>query len=441
MRKNLIAFVAALGLVLMGWGAAMAATSALQNVPGGGGFAYIHTSAAGDETLFNVQNVDATPVLIHISIWDSTSDHVLDFNIPLSGWDNWGCSITGDGTNITITPQTPCYYSGAGDGCFAPITVNLPADADTDMQIGYISYVVSAGDSGWYGGDGNGDPRNDPIITLLSTRTWDVIFARVALLNPLAGSAIAMNGNNLQGFVNMYSAPGLNEAVAGVDGGWDSILDAGVPFLYNGDADTVDTFVTRDDPAHGLNIDSWEILLTNWATWSLITDDFLPAPLGDGIGETLYNAVGSATQLYIARFNENPAIPSNTVLVTLFPANSGTLPTASSPAAGYASRTMSVFCYDDNEWPISTPITSTEVDYIEFDPAGIVVPAISGECKIYVDAPLVGFTYTEAGNFADIYPIIDVDKWMNVADSFVWTGHILDPLTSEVIEIGIQETY
>lgn len=438
MKKNLTAFVAALSLVLMGWGAAMAATSALQNVPGGGGFAYFHTSAAGDETLFNIQNVDTTPILVHISIWDSSSDHIIDFNVPLSGWDNWGCSIAGDGTNITITPQTPCYYSGAGDGCFAPITVSLPEDADSGMQIGYISYVISAGDSGWYGGDGNGDPRNDPIWTLGSTRHYDVIFARVALLNPAAGSAIAMNGNNLQGFVNIYSAPGLVEAQAGGGGGWDSIADAGVPFFYDCNTNITGTFPTRDDAAHGLNIDSWEILLTNWLTWSLITDDFN----ADGTGETLYNAVGSASQLYVARYNESPAIPSDTVLITLFPANSGTLPVASSPACGYASRTMSVFCYDDNEWPISTPITSDEVDYLDFDPAGIVVPSTSGECKIYVDAPLVGFTYTEAGNYADIYPLIDVDKWVNAADYFNWiSGHALDAATTEVIEIGIQETY
>jgi hypothetical protein len=439
MRKKLTAFVAALSLVLMGWGVAMAATSALQNVPGGGGFAYFHASAAGDETLFNLQNVDSTPILVHISIWDSDSDHVLDFNVPLSGWDNWGCSITGDGTSITISPQTPCYYTGGGNGCFTPIMVGLPEDPDSGMQIGYISYVISAGDSGWYGGDGNGDPRNDPIWTLGSTRHWDVIFTRVALLNPVSGSAIAMNGNNLQGFVNVYTAPGLVEAVAGPGGGWNSIADVPVPFLYNCDLDIADIFPTRDDASRGLDLDSWELYLTDWINMSLITDD----QDKNGIGELIYNAVGSASQFYIARFNESPAIPSNTVLVTVFPANGGTSPAAGNPACGYASRNMGILCYDDNGFALSTVYIANQVDNIAFGDGGITVfTATSGECRISVDAPLVGFTYTEAGNYADIYPLIDVDKWVYAADYFNWFSfHVLDPAATEVIEIGIQETY
>jgi hypothetical protein len=102
---------------------------------------------------------------------------------------------------------------------------------------------------------------------------------------------------------------------------------------------------------------------------------------------------------------------------------------------------MSIFCYDDNEFAISTPIASPEVGRIVFDASGIVVPGISGECRIGVDAPLLGFTYTEAGNYADVYMLIQTDKWINAGDAFFFSGHALDATATEVIEIGQQITY
>lgn len=434
MRKLILALM--LSILLLGFGTAMAATSSLDNLPGGGGFNYFHASAAGDQTLFNVQNVDTTAIRVHVTLYDSNSNKLVDFSIPLSNWDNWGCSITGNGTNITITPQTPCYYVGANNGCFPPITVALPAGTD-GLQVGYMSFVVSAGDSGFYGGDSNGDPRNDPILGFATARLHDVIAGRIALLNPTAGSAIAMNSTMLQGYVNIYAAPGLVEARAGVSGGWDSIADVGVPFYWNSDLDILDTFPSHDDPLVGINIDSWEIMLTRWAGWNLIADDFN----ADGIGETLYAAVGSPTW-YVGRYNETPGL-SSTVLVTVFPANSGGLPVAFSPASGFSARTLTTFCYDDNEFPLSDAVTPPEVGRVGFGPAvnEILVPSTSGECRILVDAPMLGFTYTEAGNYADIYPLIKVDQLISGADALFWAGHITDPAVSEVLEIGIQETY
>ncbi|MEW6053880.1 MAG: hypothetical protein AB1552_08860 [Nitrospirota bacterium] len=435
MRKLILALM--LSVLLLGFGSAMAATSSIDNVPGGGGFNYFHASAAGDTTLFNLQNVDTTAIRVHLTLYDTNSNKIIDFSIPLSNWDNWGCSITGDGTNITITPQTPCYYVGANNGCFPPVTVALPAGAD-GLQAGYMSFVVSAGDSAFYGGNLNGDPRDELILPFAATRLYDVIAGRVALLNPTAGSAIAMNSTMLQGYVNIFNAPGLVEAAAGVAGGWDSIADVGVPFFWNCDADIADTFPSHDDPLIGVNIDSWEIMLTNWATWSLIADD----TNAGGVGDTLYQAVGSPTW-YVGRYNETPGT-STTVLITVFPANSGGLPVAFSPACGFSSRTITSFCYDDNELPLSDAVTPPEVGRIAFGPAvnAIIVPGTSGECRLLVDAPLLGFTYTEAGNYADLYPLYKVDQLINAADSFfLVTGHALDPTTTEVIEIGVQETY
>jgi len=429
-----------LSVLLLGFGSAMAAQSSVDNVPGGGGFNYFHASAAGDQTLFNIQNVDVTAIRVHLTLYDTNSNKIVDFSIPLSNWDNWGCSITGDGTNITITPQTPCFYVGANNGCFPPVTVALPAGAD-GLQAGYMSFVVSAGDSVFYGGNNDGDPRNDPILSFASARLYDVIAARIALLNPTAGSAIAMNSTMLQGYVNIYNAPGLVEAIAGFTGGWDSIADVGVPFYWNCDLDTLDTFPSHDDPLVGINIDSWEIMLTRWESWSLVTDD----TNAGGVGETLYQAVGSPTW-YVGRYNETPGL-SNTVLITVFPANSGGSPVAFSPACGFSSRTITTFCYDDNELPLSDAVQPPEVGRIGFGPAvnEILVPSTSGECRLLVDAPLLGFTYTEAGNYADLYPLYKVDQLINAEDSFFiffgGTLHAVDNTTTEVIEIGIQETY
>jgi hypothetical protein len=436
-RKLILALM--LSVLLLGFGSAMAATSSLDNLPGGAGFNYFHASAGGQLTLFNVQNIDVTPILVHITLYDSNSNHLWDFNVPLSGWDNWGCSISGDGTQILVTPQTPCFYVGPNNGCFAPMSIALPAGTD-GLQKGYMSFVISAGDSIWYLGDGNGDPRNDPIWTGVNTRHYDVIFGRSAILNPVGGSAIALNSTMLQGFVNVFTAPGLVEA-SPLDS-WDSITDALNPggFLWNCDGDTADTFPSHDDPIQGLNIDSWEIMLTHWGTASVLSDDFTAG----GVGDRLYQAVGSET-MYIGRYNETPGL-SETVLITVFPANNTLatlLPVPFSPACGFASTNLLAFCYDDNEFPGSTTVSTTEVSRIAFGSGlnQIHVPGTSGECRILVDAPLLGFTYTESGNYADLYPLIKSDQLINVADSFVWTGHATDPLSSEVIEIGIQETY
>lgn len=262
------------------------------------------------------------------------------------------------------------------------------------MQRGYMGFVISAMDIfSWvdpvagvvevYGGNADGDPRNDPIITGISMEFPDIIFGRTALLNPTAGSAIAINSSMLQGFVNVFTPGtiGIDEAISlGTDGGWDSIFDVPVPYFYNCDADLLDQFPSTDDPGQGLKIDSWEIMITDFIGWNIVTDD----TNADAIGDTLYNAVGSASGLYWGRYNENPAIPSETLLITVFPANSGVFPIPHSPPCFYQSTNMSIFCYDDNEFAMSTPMPSPEVGRIIFDPAGIAVPAISGECRIVV---------------------------------------------------------
>jgi hypothetical protein len=68
-----------LSLMLCAFGTAQAATSQLDNVAGGAGIAYFQASAAGDVTLFSIQNIDTTPIVVHISFYDFNSHHVIDF--------------------------------------------------------------------------------------------------------------------------------------------------------------------------------------------------------------------------------------------------------------------------------------------------------------------------------------------------------------------------
>lgn len=442
MRKLILALM--LSVLLLGFGTAHAATAQLDNVVGSAGVAYFHASANGDITLFNVQNVDITPIMVHIVLYNPESNDILSFKVPLSAYDNWGCSITGDGSVVTVSPQTPCFYSGANNGCFTPLSAALPAGTD-GMQRGYIGVTIAAGDSVWYGGDNNGDPRNDPLTTGTFFRFLDVIEARTAYIGPANAWAFALNSWMMQGFVNL---PTLDESVAGLGGSWDSIADLGVTCFYNCDGDTGDVFPGTDD-ANGPKIDSWEILLTDFANWALICDD----TNGGGVGDTMYSAFGSTSigtstgsivaaraGAYWGRYNEDPGVGSNTVLVTVHPANSGI---GAAPACNLSSRSIAGISCDDNEFCADFTFTPAEVNAREFGPAGIVATGTAGEIRITSAAPMNGFTFTQAGTFADVYPLITEGKFINAADGYnhpLWgTGHALDATTTEVIEVSFQE--
>lgn len=443
--KRILILAAMLSILLFAFGTAQAATTQLDNVAGGAGIAYFQASAAGDVTLFNVQNIDQTPIVVHISLYDYNSHHVVDFPVALSGWDNWGAAITGDGVSITVTPVTPCFYAGAGNGCFG--SISGPAAAVAGMQRGYVGITITRGDSAWYGGDGNGDPRNDPNLTNTFNRQLDVLLARTAFITPGAAAAYALNSWMLQGFVNI---PNIVEA-AGT--GWDSIADVAVNMFYNCDADTGDTFPGTDDP-NGTRIDTWELYLTEFSAWALLSDD----TNGGGVGDTFYTAFGSTSVgpsngsivaprqgAYWGRYNETPSAGTTSTLVVVFPMNR--TEEGFNPACGLGSRLINGIACDDNETCPSFGIAPTEVAAIGFGPlAGeIPIPSTSGDFRIEAQAPLAGFVVTEGPAFADSYPLVTEGKFVNVADGFLnvfWgSGHAVDVTTTEVIEISFQETH
>jgi hypothetical protein len=440
--KKILVLIAVLSIMLFGTTISNAATSQIDNLPGGAGYSYFQASAAGDVTLLNIQNVETVAVMVHVVIYNQDSEEIISLPIPLSPYDNWGLAISGDGTAVTLTPQLPCFYAGANNGCFAPFARALAAGAD-GMQRGYIAYAVTRVDDPFWGGDGNGDPRNDLLLSGFIVRLTDFLVGRAAYLSPGNTSAYALNGWMLQGFVN---TPAADETLVGPGGGWDSITDVFMGMNYNCDGDAGDIFGGTDD-ANGIRVDTWELYLTNWASFGLIADDTNFGLLG----ETLYaafggdsrgaglNAVAAANPAsYWGRYNTNPASGTNTWLVTVFPANSGP---GNVPACGLGARAITGIACDDNEWCPDFIIAPDEVNSVMFGIAGPPASGVSGEIRITVAAPMNGFTYTESATFADIYPLVPEGKYVNAADGFdmLWgTGHALDPLVTEVIQLSSQ---
>jgi hypothetical protein len=440
--KKILVLIAVMSIMLFGTTIANAAMSQIDNLPGGAGVSYFQASAAGDVTLFNIQNVDDSAVMVHIVVYNQDSEEIISLPIPLSAYDNWGMAISGDGTAVTLSPQLPCFYAGANNGCFAPIMRLLPAGAD-GFQRGYISFGISRGDAAFYGGDGNGDPRNDPLLSGLTVRLLDQIAGRTAYLSPGNTSAYALNSWMLQMFVNLINA---DETLAAIGGNIDSIADVFATMFYNCDGDAGDVFPGSDD-ANGIRLDTWEFYATMWAFWALIADD----TNGGGVGDTYYSVFGGDSRganpnsvvgpnpaSYWGRYNTNPASGTNTWLVTVFPANSGPNNVA---ACGLASRAITGISCDDNEFCPDFILTPDEVNSVMFGIAGPPASGVSGEARLTTSAPMNGFTYTESATFADIYPLVPEGKYVNAGDGFigfVGTTHVLDPLVTEMIQLSIQ---
>ncbi len=126
---------------------------------------------------------------------------------------------------------------------------------------------------------------------------------------------------------------------------------------------------------------------------------------------TIYNAVGSGNNVYWARWNENPAVGSETSLITVFPANSG-------PGnVGAESRVLGLLHYNDNEDSISQSVNPAEVDVLDWGPE-LTVNGLTGETRITVAAPMFGFSYTIVGTFADLYPVV------RERANYLWLNHL-----------------
>jgi len=444
-RKLILAVM--LSVLLLGFGSAMAATSAIDNLPGGAGIAYWQASPGGYYTLLNIQNVadnteigNSAAIAIHVSFYDKDSNHKQDFTVPLSPRDNWGCSITGNGTTVTITPQTP-IFPFLGYVQPASWTFSQPGSGPANLQYGYVTVAVTrADDDGFLHlgvgtcddlylinepestlyypcGNGDGNPMNDADWANVKTVLPDVIFIRSAILT--TGQAYAFNGTMLQGFLNIPSfserhdsatatmrfinTQGINARCDATDVDWDN--NSVIPLLGS-------DVVTLSDH-NGVDIQAPELYITANIDTSGTTDSGMVVADGCLRGGR-FKALGSANNIYWARYNVMPGFTDSTLLMVA-PANSTT---AYNPLAAIADgRFFTVVAYDDNEANVSTDITPPEVSLSPLVSAtNLPLPGnfsidhstyTSGELRIIANAPMFGYIATVvAGTEADLFPLV-----------------------------------
>ena len=431
--KVLLVLSLVIGLVMV-TGKAMAATSALEGVPGGATVVPFQASAAGLGTIINFQNVAGTEdaagpssvapqpaptgipstpaILVHCKIFDADTNYLASFNVPLSPRDNVGIYITGDGTNIYLTSLGPEHFP-----ITLPGAVGLAADAN-GLQIGYLSVAITASDDAGYFGNGNGDPTDDPNLTLGRWMLPSWLMVRYALVDTVTQSHADINALMLQVFINV---PQLNETAGFVDT-WPA-ANVADNYDWNGDGDTADTFNSMDT-VDGIVVDPWELYVyhTETFTWvpnGVVADD----PDGNGVGNILYPAWGAVNGVYWARWNVNPSLSITSSLYTLFPASGGFFASVSGPQGN---RHMHLLIYDDNENHIDDDLTPPEMAVSPIDGTTIVYPAgvLAGDIKIQLDglnaantsiwglsyggriANMNGFVITDWAGWMSRYPLV-----------------------------------
>jgi hypothetical protein len=398
-RKLILALM--LSVLLLGFGTAMAATSAVDNLPGGAGITYWQAGGTW-ETLVNIQSIDAgCSSIAHVAIYDRDSVHLIDFNMKLTMLDNVGIIIR-QGAAVGQIDLFD-YSDGAYGGTAAlfdiavgpPVTVLAPADAGTGIMRGYLTITLNSQDCVAPIGDPELGPTWGPIQGVFAIAP-DVLIVRSAIINPI--QAFASNAAMIQGFANI-AAPGTFEAFDFCD-----TTPGGNPFAacdFNKDGDLADVFAGLDD-ANGANVDFTELFLTDNAI-----SHATPCIMCDlaGLFNINYPALGAANGIYWGRFNESVSAGTNTTLVTISPNSTSGLHGATTP--GWP-RNLTVISYNDAEVGLSYgPVAIPEVAGIGFGLGGITVgSATAGEARISIAAPIMGFTVTETAAFADIYPLV-----------------------------------
>lgn len=366
-----------------------AATSSLDNLPGGAGIAYWQTGG-GWETLINVQTDRYNCALVHIGVYDGDGLNLTSFVMSLDEADNFGIVVRGDGTNIMLYDYSDNAFGGSSAlhdiSTGLPVEFFLPAGTD-GIQRGYMTFVKSNVGCSGPGGAPSGN------ITGTFAVAADTLWIRSALINPQ--NAIALNAPMLQGFAN-YAA--IRESL-------DFVMTAATPNAppgacdLNGDGDATDAFFILDD-INGAELDFAELLLSD----NISNPDPLNFPpwILCETGNAVYKALGASNNAYCTRFNNNPAVGSKTTLVLVAPQS------GHASAANFA-RQVSLIAYNDDTFAISTIFNAGVVTAKTFgnDPDEIPVGLFTaGEACFTVEAPVFGFAFTETASFADLYPFV-----------------------------------
>ncbi len=443
--KKLWVFVMALALVLGANIQAKAATSAINNLPGGAGVMQWMVSPDGTRTLLNIQNIgQCGPIAVHVTFYDYNSNHLFDIVWPMSDRDNLGIAMsTQDGRNVNLqfepgeTPTSLVEQGLVHNHVFA-----LPGVGPNNLEYGYATVTVTALDTRnartcytrvpfatLAPGNGNGNPLDDPMNINAHVALPDLLVARAAVLD--SSGVLGLNGQMLQGFVNIpqvfeNAAPAATmfENIFGPDAACNT---GTVDWDGNGRIGNTPVFA-RDK--NGIDIQAPELYITENHTTGRIALLMGAAGGGACAANGRLVALGAASNkpqagVYWARYNVAPGV-SDSTLIMVFPANN---PTAENPAGLVADpRSFDVLPFNDNEQAVSVPnLVGPEVTMAPFDsstnaplPGQPVISHTtytSGEAMIQTGAPVFGYVYTTVqGVGSDIYPLVPQRIWVNVSN-------------------------
>jgi hypothetical protein len=415
-RKYLVIAVAVISIMLASFGLSQAATSALDNLPGGAGVGYWDCTG-GTIDLISISNVASaacgnTAVMVHIIFYDKDSNKLRNFSIPLSAInDTWTALLSCSGNNITIAPTLPQGGQWPA-GNKGETTVIFGNGGSTT---GYFTAMVSAVDDtaaggagicgAIWGGNGDGDPRNDIVPVNANIVLPNVLYGRVAYMSLNANTAWATNLWMMQDYYNMTS---LNEAAFGTF--FDSIFDFWCPGAlidWNGNGSFVDNLAGADDVT-GLTMDQFELYITDNFLGSIVADLCQRAGRQRAFGagyDVSGGGAGAAAGVYWGRYNANVNAQTSSSLIAVFPAASTEL---SNNCAAHANDIIT-FSFDDEEHPYSDQVCPKEAAPLTLGQGAgfdIDVNYPFGEIKILSQVPMMGYIFTAGPNYADIYPLI-----------------------------------
>lgn len=393
MRKILI-LAAMLSIVLFSYGTSQAASSSIDNIPGGAGIAYFQ-AGGGWETYINIQGLNSTYYrIVHIALWDGNSAKLWDWNVCLTPLDNVGIVLSGGSSTGQVrisdysdTPAGMNTVPAVGTGYITTTS----GTTSSGIAYGYMTAV----DTGLSATSCAAALATVPGYTGAYYIPIDDIFMRSAILT--TSEAFAMNNPMLQDFLNI---PSVNETSGNTTNFYDHIgLAVASCSNLDGNVAAGTVYGSLDDP-NGANLDWFELLITRNDVTRILT-------LGGADACTFLNALGSSNFYYWGRYNESTAAGTNTNLITVAPDKSRAPGTS---RWNHLSAATSQLMYNDDEVANSTNVSCTvEVCFTPFGSGfNELNPGLNsaGEARLYIPFPIFGFTYTYTSAYADLYPLV-----------------------------------
>ncbi|MBF0565211.1 MAG: hypothetical protein HQK89_08210 [Nitrospirae bacterium] len=458
MRTKLLAILLFVCMVFAGFGLAQAATSQLDNQPGGAAVVYWQaspttpaTSQSGWQTLVDVQEVNSQCARVHWEIYDQNSNEVIDFSTTMTAQDNMAINITMDtastiridfysptATPLTLLPVTVSpdgiargYVTAVRDNAACPVGTIIGGPGGGVAQTGTITGgMVTAGGSAFIVGNAVNCQSNGKCLIP------DALYVTAAYLK--GSKAFAVPAAMLQGFV----VTGNNPIETIADDDWIDTTtrpDSGTTCDFDQNNSLTGTF-SATPQSNGQTVSFVSLFQTDNVFAPVIgatTTGQRYRTVCNG-GQNAVPAFGSANGFYVGRFNASTTNGTGTLLLGVMPAT--TDPAVCQGSVGtcgiaHFSRIIYAVAMDDAENGLSTTFLPPEAFAIPFGTsyarmqspvlgntvAGNVgsyinIPANTadggaGDVYLAARAPLYGFTYTEGsatvgpGAYADVYPL------------------------------------